>query len=177
MERPGERDEIHRRFGPRIVLAVGRMVYYKGFEYLIRAMRDVDATLLLIGEGPLEAELRREAAKLPSSSRVHFLGALDDIAPFYHAASVFVLPAIARSEAFGLVQLEAMAAGTPVINTNLDSGVPAVSLHDVTGLTVPPADELALARRSRVCSMIKLCACASARRPAAGLSGSLARHV
>jgi glycosyltransferase involved in cell wall biosynthesis len=146
IKRPEERDEIHRRFGPRIVLGVGRMVYYKGFEYLIRAMRHVDATLLLIGTGPQESQLAREAAKLPSSARVRFLGNIDDLAPFYQAATLFVLPSIARSEAFGLVQLEAMAAGTPVINTSLDSGVPTVSLHNVTGLTVPPADEFALAR-------------------------------
>ena len=146
VEQAEARDQIRQQFGPRIVLGVGRMVYYKGFKYLIRAMQHVDATLLLIGKGPLENDLRKEAARLATRSRVHFLGAVDNLAPFYQAANVFVLPAIARSEAFGLVQLEAMAAGTPVINTDLDSGVPTVSLHDVTGLTVPPADELALAR-------------------------------
>lgn len=148
----GERDEtaiarIRREHGPRILLAVGRMIYYKGFEYLVRAMRDVDARLLLVGDGPLRPSLEQEAAALGIADRVTFLGEIqnDQITPYYHAADVFVLPSIARSEAFGIVQIEAMASGTPVVNTALDSGVPFVSLDGVTGLTVPPADSDALA--------------------------------
>jgi glycosyltransferase involved in cell wall biosynthesis len=138
---------IRAQFGARLVLGVGRFVYYKGFEYAIRAMRDVDAHLLLVGDGPLGASLAREAAACAVSSKVTFLGEIqnDDMGPWFAAADVLVLPSIARSEAFAIVQLESMAAGTPVVNTNLPSGVPWVSQHGVTGLTVPPGDAGALA--------------------------------
>lgn len=140
-----ESRRIRSLYGDRLIGAVGRLVYYKGFEYLIRSMRQVEAQLLLIGDGPLGPRLRAEAMRCGAGERVHFLNGIDDLAPYYQAVSMLVLPAVARSEAFGIVQLEAMAAGKPVINTSLDSGVPTVSLHNLTGLTVPPADETALA--------------------------------
>lgn len=138
--------EIRRRYGPKIVLAVGRLVYYKGFEYLIRAMSRVQAVLVLIGDGPLRRSLEREVVALRIQTRVAFLGELQvEIAPYYQASDIFVLPSIARSEAFGIVQIEAMASGKAVVNTDLDSGVPAVSLDSITGITVPPANSDALA--------------------------------
>ena len=136
--------EINDRYGSRIVLAVGRLVYYKGFEYLIRAVAGTNATLLLIGTGPLQGHLQSLARSLRIADRIHFLGDIDDITPYYHAARMFALPSTARSEAFGIVQVEAMACGLPVINTQLESGVPFVSLDTVTGLTVPPADVVSL---------------------------------
>ncbi len=135
---------IRERYGDRIGLAVGRLVYYKGFEYLIRAVAGTDSTLLIVGTGPLAAELRSLTESLHLQSQVHFLGDVPDVTPYYHAARVFALPSIARSESFGIVQLEAMACGTPVINTQIDSGVPFVSLDQVSGLTVPPRDVAAL---------------------------------
>ena len=138
--------EIKQRYGERFVLAVGRLVYYKGFEYLIRAIAGTGANLIIIGTGPLESELRSVTESLHLSSHVHFLGDVPDVTPYYHAASIFALPSTARSESFGIVQAEAMACGTPVINTQLDSGVPFVSLDGVTGITVPPADAGSLHR-------------------------------
>jgi glycosyltransferase involved in cell wall biosynthesis len=134
--------DIRRRYGPRIALAVGRMVYYKGFEYLISAMRQVRATLVLIGDGPLRATLEKQAARLGVAGRIAFVGELqnESTPPYYRAADLFVLPSIARTEAFGIVQIEAMASGKPVVNTHLDSGVPSVSIHGHTGLTVAPRD-------------------------------------
>lgn len=133
-------------YGPRIVLGVGRMVYYKGFEHLVRAMTNVAGHLLIIGKGPLRENLDQLVQDLGLRERVTLLSEVDDIRPYYHAADVFALSSVMRSEAFGIVQLEAMACGKPVVNTQLDSGVPFVSLHGVSGLTVPPADSVALGK-------------------------------
>jgi glycosyltransferase involved in cell wall biosynthesis len=141
-------ERIRAVHGERIVLAVGRLVYYKGFEYLIKAMSSIQGRLLLIGDGPLRQTLEQLTDRLSLRNRVVFLGELqnEQTLPYYRAARVFALPSIARSEAFGIVQIEAMAAGTPVVNTRLDSGVPAISLDGITGLTVAPRDPGALAR-------------------------------
>jgi glycosyltransferase involved in cell wall biosynthesis len=143
---PAEVRSIRERFGPRIVLMVGRLVYYKGAEYAVRAMTKIDANLLIIGDGPLKQNLERQARELGVADRVFFLGKVDgSISPWYQASDVFILPSIARSEAFGIVQLEAMACGKPVVNTDLASGVPYVSLDGETGITVPPSNPEALA--------------------------------
>jgi rhamnosyl/mannosyltransferase len=142
---PARVERIRAEHGPRIVFAAGRLVYYKGFDVLVRAMRAVDARLLIAGGGPLGGELRALAEAEGVAGRVTLLGPVPDLRPYYHAADVFALPAVARSEAFGIVQMEAMACGVPVVNTSLDSGVPFVSPHGETGLTVPPRDAGALA--------------------------------
>lgn len=130
-----------------VVLFVGRLIYYKGADVLVRAMAEVDADLVMVGRGPLEDDLRARAAALGIAGRVHFTEPVgdEDLAAWYHAADVFCLPSVARSEAFGLVQLEAHAAGTPVVSTTLTTGVPFVNENGVTGLTVPPGDVVALA--------------------------------
>jgi glycosyltransferase involved in cell wall biosynthesis len=137
--------EIRNRFGDKLLLAVGRLVPYKGLEYAIRAMSQIDGALAIVGVGPLEKQLRELVAALGLTKKVHFLAKVCDLRPYYSAAKVFVLPSISRAEAFGIVQLEAMAAGLPVVNTDIDSGVPEVSIHGQTGLTVPPGDADALA--------------------------------
>ena len=135
------------RAGRGIVLFVGRLVYYKGVDVLVRAMLGVDADLVLIGRGPLEAELRALAAANGSAARVTFLAPQgdDELFAWYHAADVLCLPSVARSEAFGLVQIEAHAAGTPVVSTALPTGVPFANPDGVTGLIVPPGNVSALA--------------------------------
>jgi glycosyltransferase involved in cell wall biosynthesis len=132
--------------GPHI-LFVGRFVYYKGIDVLIDAMTRCPGTLLLVGDGPLEGELRTQVATLGLQDRVRFIGRVsdEDLPAYYHASDVFVLPSVAVTEAYGLVQIEAMAAGVPVVSTNLPTGVPWVNQDGVTGLVVPPRDAGALA--------------------------------
>jgi len=130
-----------------VILTTGRLIYYKGLDVLLKAMVSVRGHLLVAGEGPLRKTLEQQAKTLGVSARVTFLGALpaDALEGYYGAADVFVLPSIARSEAFGIVQIEALACAIPVVNTALESGVPFVSPHGTTGLTVPPNDPAALA--------------------------------
>lgn len=126
------------------LLFVGRLVYYKGVDVLLEAMRQVTGCeLFLCGTGALEETLHKQAESLP----VHFMGRLEDAAlkAAFADCDVFVLPSVANSEAFGIVQQEAMVYGKPVINTLLPTGVPHVSIHGETGLTVPPGDAKALA--------------------------------
>ena len=131
---------IHSRYGTPLILSVGRPVYYKGFEYLIHAMQGVDAKLLIIGSGPLERQLKNLARELKLSESVFFLPHVPSLLPYYYACDFFVLPSCEASEAFGIVQLEAMACGRTVINTNLRTGVPEVNIDGETGITVPPKD-------------------------------------
>jgi rhamnosyl/mannosyltransferase len=138
--------DLRQRFGPRMILSVGRLVYYKGIQFLIQAMAKVDAKLVIIGEGPMRRALEQEVAALGIADRVIFLGRVHDhLTTYFHAADVFALPSCERSEAFGIVQLEAMASGKPVINTQIDSGVPYVSLDGITGITVQPRSSEAMA--------------------------------
>ena len=139
---------LRAQFGERLILAAGRLIYYKGFEVLLDALRCLRGHLLLVGDGPLRAKLVNKAQRLGVKDRVTFLGSIpnDQMGAFYGAASVFALPSTARSEAFGIVQIEALASGLPVVNTALASGVPYVSVNEQTGLTVEPNNPDQLAR-------------------------------
>ena len=130
-----------------LVLFVGRLVYYKGVEVLCEAMARCPGTLVIVGTGPLEHTLRDMVDRLGLAERVIFMGEVadDDLIACYRAADLLVLPSVARTEAFGIVQIEAMAAGVPVISTNLPTGVPWVNQDGVSGLVVPPGDPHALA--------------------------------
>lgn len=132
---------------PRLVVAIGRLVSYKGYEVFLRAIRDVDAEAIVIGDGPLKADLTDLATQLGILDRVRFLGVLppDEVKQYLHAAKVLAFPSVTEAEAFGLVQLEAMAAGKPVVNTDLPTAVPHVARDGKEGFTVPPNDPAAFA--------------------------------
>ncbi len=129
------------------VLFVGRLVYYKGLTVLLEAIAATRAGLVIAGEGPLQAALRARVTALGLAGRVAFFPGLsdEDVRRLYRACDVFVLPSTERTEAFGLVQVEAMASGLPVVSTDLPTGVPWVNEHGVTGLIVPRDDAAALA--------------------------------
>lgn len=142
-------DQVRSRYPGKIIFALGRHVYYKGFDVLIKAMKRVDVKthLLIGGSGPLTQEWKLLARTHEVGERVHFLGLLADVdlPAYYQACDVFCLPAVSKAEAFGIVQVEAMACGKPVVSTRLNNGVDYVNQHGVTGLTVPPGDVAALA--------------------------------
>lgn len=147
LKRPGEKSAVVR------YLFVGRLVYYKGCRTMIEAFvqaAKVNSCIRLdiVGTGPLEPELKKLTEELGLTDRIHFHDEVsdDELIGFFKECDVFVLPSLQRSEAFGLVQIEAMAFGKPVINTKLPSGVPYVSLDQITGLTVPPENVFELAQ-------------------------------
>jgi glycosyltransferase involved in cell wall biosynthesis len=152
-EHLAEARKIKARYPGPLWLGCGRMVYYKGFPNALKAMPHAPGTLLLVGGGPLREGLERQAVELGVSDRVVFLGNLPhylNIIPYYLAADAFWFPSNARSEGFGIVQVEAMASGCPVINAAIPhSGVTWVSRHEQEGLTVPMNDPRALAAAAR----------------------------
>jgi glycosyltransferase involved in cell wall biosynthesis len=121
-----------------ILLFVGCFRYYKGLHLLISAMESVQARLFLIGAGPEESNLRGIVEKKHLGEKIQFLGELTDIEvnSYYKACDIFVLPSHLRSEAFGMVQLEAMCCKKPVISTKLGTGTDFVNVNQQTGITV-----------------------------------------
>ena len=136
--------------GSRLILSIGRLVPYKGFEYLIQAAKEFrnDAVLVIVGDGPLHASLRASIDEEGLGDRVFLAGRVGDEAlhELFSRAEVFCLASVSRAEAFGVVIVEAMAHALPVVATAIPgSGVPWVNQHGVTGLNVPVRDPTALA--------------------------------
>lgn len=144
-------DGVKRRYGDRrLVLALGRMTYYKGYEVLIEAaaLLPADVVVVVGGAGDRLAHYRRLAAQRGVAEKVRFVGRLPDhrVEAYFAAAEVFVQASTVRAEAFGVAVLEAMARSTPVVSTQIEgSGMPWLNQHGVTGLKVPPGDAQALA--------------------------------
>ncbi len=133
------------------VLSVGRFTYYKGFEVLIRAAAHLPekVTVVIAGDGPLSARMRKQIIDLDLKDKLLLPGSLPDeeLHALMAQCSVFCLPCIDRTEAFGLVLLEAMHYARPLVSTSVwGSGMQLVNEHGVTGLCVEPGDEYALAQ-------------------------------
>jgi rhamnosyl/mannosyltransferase len=135
-----------------LVLFVGRLVYYKGIQYLIDAINQVpNVSLVIIGSGPLKKELLNQIQTLNLEKRIHLLPEVDEetLHSFYEACDMFVLPSVEKSETYGIVQIEAMACGKPVICTELNTGTTFINQQGTTGLVVPPRDSKSLAEAIR----------------------------
>jgi glycosyltransferase involved in cell wall biosynthesis len=132
------------------VLAIGRLTYYKGFEYLIRAVAKTEnVDLHIVGKGELDKALRRLAHELKAGAKITFHGKLPDeaLAIQFAACDCLCLPSIERTEAFGMVLLEAMSLGKATIVSNVPgSGMGWVVKDGVTGLHVEPESDTALAK-------------------------------
>ncbi|MBU3026685.1 glycosyltransferase [Zobellia galactanivorans] len=132
------------------ILYLGRLSYYKGINTLLDAFikAETDRELVIVGDGDKKIVDLIVSAQKKTSKKIKFINKFVDEEEkqyFLRNCLFFVFPSIAASEAFGIIQLEAMVYGKPVINTNLPTGVPFVSLNNITGLTVEPSnvDELA----------------------------------
>ena len=133
-----------------IVLSLGRLVGYKGYKYLVDAAKYLpdNYRVVIAGEGPLREELEKQINEEGLSDRVNLLGRVpqEKIPELYASCSVFCLSSIWKTEAFGIVQIEAMSCGKPVVATRVPgSGVSWVNEHGFSGLNVDPCDAKALA--------------------------------
>jgi glycosyltransferase involved in cell wall biosynthesis len=144
--------ELKVKYGDILWVSVGRLVYYKGLHIAIKALTLVTGKLIIVGVGSLESELKSLVKELNLEDRVIWLGRItpDELVGAYCAATALWFPSNARSEGYGLVQVEAMASGCPVINADIpSSGVTWVSRHEQEGLTVPVNDPSALAQAAQ----------------------------
>jgi glycosyltransferase involved in cell wall biosynthesis len=132
--------------GPPFVLFAGRHVDYKGVDVLLRALEGSTAHAVIAGDGPRRAQWEQLSRDLGLTRRVTFPGEVPDqeLRRLMHACTALVLPSVTQAEAFGYVQIEAMAAGKPVISTDVPSGVSWVNQDGRTGLVVRAADAAAL---------------------------------
>lgn len=131
---------------------VGRHARYKGLDVLVKALAETpDAHAFIAGDGPHRAPAEALARSLRVQDRAHFLGEVSETGKLrlFAASDAFVLPSTEVTEAFGIAQLEAMAAGLPVIASDLPTGVTDVTVHGISGLLCPPGDHVALSAAMR----------------------------
>jgi len=134
-------------FQGRFFLFVGALRYYKGLEYLLEAARTVHFPIVILGQGPMELQLKAQAIKL-GLTNVHFLGGLpdEDKTALLTLCFGLVFPSHLRSEAFGVSLLEAAMFSKPLISCEIGTGTTYINIAGETGLVVPPGDTHALAQ-------------------------------
>jgi rhamnosyl/mannosyltransferase len=146
--RAGEQDKARwrARFASPFFLFVGVLRYYKGVHILLEAARQTNSDIVIVGQGPMEASLKRYAQQ-HGLRNVVFLGALPDMdkAALLELCTGVVFPSNLRSEAFGLSLVEAAMFGKPMISCEIGTGTSFVNLHGKTGYVVQPDDPSALA--------------------------------
>jgi rhamnosyl/mannosyltransferase len=137
---------LRTRIGSPFLLFIGRLVSYKGLDVLLDALPGLAAHAVIIGEGPQRPAIEALIRGRGLEERVHLIGDVSDtdLVAWLHACTVAVLPSTTRQEAFGLVQLEAMLCGRPVVSTDVPTGVSWVNVDGETGLVVPAGDAGAL---------------------------------
>lgn len=144
-------EEIRRRYkDKKIIFSLGRLVGYKGFSFLIDAALSLpdDYVILIGGRGPLKENLETQINRNGLKNKVHLLGRVsdEDLPNYFAACDVYVMSSIWKTEAFGIVQIEAMSCGKPIVATNIPgSGVSWVNEDKVTGLNVEPENAEAIA--------------------------------
>ncbi len=136
--------------GRKIIFSLGRLVEYKGYRYLIDAAKYLDDSYIILigGGGPLKEELGNQISESGLGKRVKLLGKVsdEDLPSYYGACDLFCLSSIMKTEAFGIVQIEAMSEGRPLIATKIPaSGVSWVNEDEVSGINVDPCDSKAIA--------------------------------
>jgi rhamnosyl/mannosyltransferase len=147
--------EVRKQYeGKKIIFSLGRLVPYKGFKYLIDSARYLDDSYVVLigGGGPLEESLQQQIADAGLQDKVKLLGFLTDeeVSAYFGACDLFCMSSVYATEAFGIVQIEAMSAGKPVVATKIPgSGVSWVNAHKESGINVDPKDSEALAKAFR----------------------------
>jgi rhamnosyl/mannosyltransferase len=134
----------------KIIFSLGRLIEYKGFQYLVDAMKYLSENYICLigGDGPLKEDLQNQIRTNNLESKVKLLGRIsdDDLPAYYQACDLYCLSSIYKTEAFAIVQIEAMSCGKPIVATNIQgSGVPWVNAHNVSGINVEPMNSKALA--------------------------------
>ncbi|MBX9476072.1 glycosyltransferase family 4 protein [Yersinia enterocolitica] len=133
------------KFGTRFFLFIGAFRYYKGLHILIEAAKNSSYPIVIVGAGPIESELKKQAEKLDIQN-IYFLGAVsdEDKASLLSLCYAVVFPSHLRSEAFGITLLEGAMYGKPLISSEIGTGTTFINIDQQTGLVVPPSDPVAL---------------------------------